>query len=187
MVEKTLDTVPEDERRFAENMKMARENRGWTQTELARRMVEAGWGNYTQMTVSRTEKYERPLRLGEARALAEVLDSHIEEMILPTTVKEELDDLRSAIESMTEFQNGVDAAVKGYIMARQVLKLQISAVEHSTNDDVASSVRQELLSLGREMVDISPEQAVRGAILGQALEDGWFPGEVADGQYSEEA
>lgn len=49
-----------------------RENRGWSQSELARRMVEAGHVNYTQMTVSRTEKHERPLRLNELAALAHV-------------------------------------------------------------------------------------------------------------------
>jgi transcriptional regulator with XRE-family HTH domain len=64
---------PALEARAIQLVQELREAAGWSQTELARRMVEAGWPNYTQMTVSRTEKGERPIRLNEAASLAEVL------------------------------------------------------------------------------------------------------------------
>lgn len=70
-----------DESRFAESAKELRERNGWSQGELARRMVEEGWETYSQMTVSRTEKHERPIRLGEARALARVLGSDVNLMV----------------------------------------------------------------------------------------------------------
>ena len=70
-----------DETRFAESVQEMRERRGWSQGELARRMVDAGWPNYSQMTVSRTEKRERPIRLSEARALARILGSDVDRMV----------------------------------------------------------------------------------------------------------
>ena len=70
-----------DEQRFAANLQYLRESRGWSQTELARQMVAAGWDTYNQMTVSRTEKGERPIRLSEARALANIMDTSMERMV----------------------------------------------------------------------------------------------------------
>lgn len=84
MVEKIgFEQASAEEHNFIESMKALREKRGWSQTEFARRMVEAGWDNYTQMTVSRTEKHDRPLRLSEARAISRLLDSRLEVMIAP--------------------------------------------------------------------------------------------------------
>lgn len=90
----------QDETNFIENARRLRESRGWSQTELARRMAELGWENYSQMTVSRTEKGERPLRLGEARALARVLEKSLDAMLRPPAgqaVKEEAVRLASRI------------------------------------------------------------------------------------------
>lgn len=70
-----------DEQRFAANLLYLRESRGWSQTELARQMVAAGWDAYNQMTVSRTEKGERPIRLSEARALANIMETSMERMV----------------------------------------------------------------------------------------------------------
>lgn len=75
---------PTDEQQFARNLAQRRDELGMSQSELARRMVEAGWESYSQMTVSRTEKGERPIRLGEARALARVLRSNLNDMISET-------------------------------------------------------------------------------------------------------
>ncbi len=70
-----------DEEQFAQNLLQRREEARMSQSELARRMTDAGWSNYSQMTVSRTEKGERPIRLGEARALAMILGASLDEMI----------------------------------------------------------------------------------------------------------
>lgn len=72
---------PNEETRFAESMQRLRESRGWSQGELARRMVAEGWVNYSQMTVSRTEKLERPIRLGEALAVARVFNVSLPMML----------------------------------------------------------------------------------------------------------
>jgi transcriptional regulator with XRE-family HTH domain len=70
-----------EEAAFAQAVQRLREDRGWSQGELARRMVAAGWPSYSQMTVSRTEKLERPIRLNEALALARVFNVTLPLMI----------------------------------------------------------------------------------------------------------
>lgn len=75
------------ERRVIETLVDLREERGWSQSELARRMAEAGWPKYTQMTVSRTEKGERPIRLNEAEALAEVFGVELFSLWLPRELR----------------------------------------------------------------------------------------------------
>lgn len=78
----------DDELNFAGRMVELRAALGMSQSELARRMVERGYESYSQTSVSRTEKGDRPIRLGEARALAEILGSDIESMMRGTPVSE---------------------------------------------------------------------------------------------------
>src|SRR5690625_599490 len=72
-----------NERAFVSNLRRLREGNGWSQSELARRMTEAGWSNYPQMTVRRTEEERRKVSLGEATGLARVLDSSLDVMTAP--------------------------------------------------------------------------------------------------------
>ncbi|MDQ0117444.1 transcriptional regulator with XRE-family HTH domain [Pseudarthrobacter defluvii] len=88
MMEEENATGPEGiEGRVVEALIDLREERGWSQSELARRMTEAGWPKYTQMTVSRTEKGERPIRLNEAEALAQVFGIEMFELWLPRKLR----------------------------------------------------------------------------------------------------
>ncbi|MFI5729177.1 multiprotein-bridging factor 1 family protein [Kribbella sp. NPDC051587] len=84
-----------DEALFAENMRRRREELGWSQGELARKMQDAGWENFHQTTVSRIEKGERPIRLNEARGLAGVMDAAVAEMLRPPAEAELTTRLRS--------------------------------------------------------------------------------------------
>lgn len=88
--------LPEDEQRFVESLTFHRTRRGMSQSELARQMVDRGWPTYSQMTVSRTEKGDRPIRLSEARSLAAVLGVTLDEMITPADLP--VRRTRSAIE-----------------------------------------------------------------------------------------
>lgn len=186
MVEKTVEPPPRDERSFVENMKRAREDRGWTQTELARRMVEAGWGSYTQMTVSRTEKFERPLRLGEARTLAEIFESRLEEMILPTDFKKEMDEFQAAIDSVHLSHDQISEAVKLCLSNKQVLNLLTLRVQGLESDSPTSAaLRDGLLSVAHEVAQIPIEKVVEKALLEQQLEDGFYPQGSVDGEHSE--
>lgn len=80
--EVSSDYGSEDEANFVRNMQLLREQKGWSQGEFARRMQEVGWSSFHQTTVSRIEKGERPVRLGEARGIASILDTSTSQMIL---------------------------------------------------------------------------------------------------------
>lgn len=72
------------EANFARNMAALRQSKDMSQSALARAMVERGFGNYSQMTVSRTEKGERPIRLGEARVIADILGARVTDLVRGT-------------------------------------------------------------------------------------------------------
>lgn len=78
MGEISISSVPEI---FGTNVRRIREMKEWSQSELARRMVDAGWSNYRQMTVSRTEDGTRTPRLDEAIALAAVFACRLEDLL----------------------------------------------------------------------------------------------------------
>jgi transcriptional regulator with XRE-family HTH domain len=65
---------------FAKNVKAARERRGWSQTELAKRLT-ARLLPFHQQQIQRIEAGSRPVRLNEAIVLAEVLGEHFEDMM----------------------------------------------------------------------------------------------------------
>lgn len=83
--ESDAENLPESpERLVRQNVVRLREERGWSQSELARRMVDKGFPKYNQMMVSRTEKGERPLRLDEVAAYASVFGVGVSELWRPS-------------------------------------------------------------------------------------------------------
>lgn len=74
------------ETQFVHHMKLLREMQRISQGDLAARMVNAGWEYWRQTTVSRVEKFERTVRLGEAHDIAKILGLPLAEMM---TVSEE--------------------------------------------------------------------------------------------------
>ncbi len=78
----TVDPI-DHEAHFAQNLRHQREAKGWSQGDLARRMQEVGWRNFHQTTVSRIEKGERPIRLGEAKTIASLLSVGLEQLTRP--------------------------------------------------------------------------------------------------------
>lgn len=57
-----------------ENVAAERQDRGWSQAELAKRLREALGRPFDQATVARLEKGRRPVDVGEVQVLAEVFD-----------------------------------------------------------------------------------------------------------------
>lgn len=119
---------PSDDVVFARQMQQLREALGWSQGELARRMVEAGFPNYSQMTVSRTEKAARPIRLSEARVIAQILGSSVDEMLRTEqdadAVHRTLLDARSAlIDAQEELTKARASWVKATATAQGALRV----------------------------------------------------------------
>lgn len=115
-----------EEKRFAENMQRLREERGWSQGELARRMVAEGWETYSQMTVSRTEKLDRPIRLGEASAIARLFGVSLPAMTasaeIGADVLELLREARARLISANQaFDSSAISAEKALTVARRMV------------------------------------------------------------------
>lgn len=72
-----------DDLRFAQNMLVLREQKGLSQADLVRRLRENGWHTVHQTTISRIENGERPVRFGEARAIAQALEVTADRLLMP--------------------------------------------------------------------------------------------------------
>jgi FtsZ-interacting cell division protein YlmF len=78
------DEVPElTEERFAANLRAVREASGMSQGRLADEMAARGWP-WRQQTVTRVETGRRMVRLGEAQAVAEILETSLDRLTWPT-------------------------------------------------------------------------------------------------------
>lgn len=85
------------ERNFREQMARIREQRGMTQTDLARRL--AAWGlPFHQQTVQRVESGQRPVRLNEALLICRELNVSLDSMT--TTSAPKLRDMMFAVDRM---------------------------------------------------------------------------------------
>lgn len=140
---------PEDlEARVIRSLVDLREERGWSQSELARRMAERGWDKYTQMTVSRTEKGERPIRLNEAQGLADLFEVDLSTLWLPQTVRR-YDTTSRKVEELSEKLRQV---VIEYLDAQMVL----AASADKARDDLA----EDELSYAAALITHTPEAVV---------------------------
>lgn len=106
------DLNAHDDTRFAESIKRLREERGWSQGELARQLLAVGMEGFHQTTVSRIEKGERPVRLGEARALARVFDTSVDRMVAPEPREKYIRDVEELFAKVGEDVGRLEAAVK---------------------------------------------------------------------------
>lgn len=83
---------------FGANLRRMREWRGWSQSELARQMQEAGWPKYSQVAVSRTEEGSRVVRLDEAIAIARVMERRVDDLLDAGPVVEAWAQLRAKMD-----------------------------------------------------------------------------------------
>lgn len=120
----------DDEANFARRMSELRAELGISQSELARKMVERGFDTYSQMTVSRTEKGERPIRLGEARVIAEILGSRVDSMTRGT-------DREEYIALLAEIKRGLIKAILDTGQALWDYRSALEAMGDSWRSDLA--------------------------------------------------
>ncbi|WFR84649.1 helix-turn-helix transcriptional regulator [Arthrobacter sp. Y-9] len=69
---------------FGLAVKQLRENEGWTMSELATRLSDAGLTNFHPTTVARMERGERPVRLSEAVVIARLFDVGVDDLVAET-------------------------------------------------------------------------------------------------------
>lgn len=114
---------------FGGNVRARREALGWSQSELARRMNDAGWPKYSQITVARTEDSSRGTRLDEALALANVLGADMPSMLEPSGHAAAVGQLRAVLHDARAAGDAVGNAVYNYDFQQSVLKRELEEVE----------------------------------------------------------
>jgi transcriptional regulator with XRE-family HTH domain len=100
------DKPARDDLRFARNMVAYREARGMTQKDLVAELQSQGWTSVYQNTISRIEKGDRPVRYGEALAIARAFGVNVEKFTLTPT------ESRLAIELATVRQRYTEVATQ---------------------------------------------------------------------------
>lgn len=178
---------------FGKSVKRVRERREWSQSELARRMQEAGWPKYSQVAISRTEEGSRAVRLDEALGLARVLGVQLEDLMVVGS--EELD-LQESIEGylntgfIMEGYVRLTNEARGYLqsdvaMAEQVLETGdldeaareryerlIEKAKDALEGDLLYFVNRALIPYGSKFPYVKREPAARVAGLDRGVNDG---------------
>jgi transcriptional regulator with XRE-family HTH domain len=89
---------------------LLREERGWSQSEVARRMEASGY-NWHQTTVGRIESGKRPLRLNELVHLAAMFGVSPIRLIVPNVTPDRLsDDIKAVEDARSEIVGRLEEA-----------------------------------------------------------------------------
>lgn len=115
----------DDDRIFAANMARLRTTFGISQAELVTRLQELGWKSVYQTTISRIEKGERPVRIGEARAIARALGVDLAQMTMARRHGRIARSLAEARESLTKAEELIERGTRDWLTARRHLELRI--------------------------------------------------------------
>jgi transcriptional regulator with XRE-family HTH domain len=139
MIKKDETSGPgaEEEAHFIAAVKRIREEQGWSQGELAKRMADSGWEGFHQTTISRIEKGERPVRLGEARGLAKALGALVGQMILPAEESKALRDLELAVASVERSASDLASSANDLLGNQTALQYELKEALEVTVDDSA--------------------------------------------------
>lgn len=118
-----------EELQFRESVHKLRTDQRLSQGELARRMVAEGWEHFNQATISRIEKGTRPVRLGEARALARVLQTEVSYMISESPVSQHISEFWELRTAALKYQGRIDAEVRGWSDAVSRLRYLLTVMD----------------------------------------------------------
>lgn len=132
---------------FAENVRFYREKMGWSQTEFANRLQRAGLENFHQTTVSRLEKGERPIRLGEARVIAAVLGQPVSDLWASP--------VESALGALANDMNATGAELGRLADAMKAHRRRMRAIkEDETDRDLVARLDEAEKAVHRMEIDV---------------------------------
>lgn len=135
-----------------------------SQTELARKMADRGWP-YHQQTVGKLESGSRSVRLGEAKALAQILRTSLDRLTRPT------DEARITESLLSLYNQAHRAAIEILHQTEQLLKLQenlnmtATMAEAIQRDGRGGEELGRLIREARRVGRLRPEQQVEGGRL----------------------
>lgn len=111
-----------DDARFAANMQRRREEVGISQADLVRTLRSSGWSTVHPTTISRIENGDRPVRLGEARAIARALGVGVEHLLLSPAESQLVDELVRRGEGVRTAWRGISTTTVAFLTERVELE-----------------------------------------------------------------
>ena len=142
-----------EELRFRTDMQRRRTKQGLSQGELARRIQNLGLTEFHQTTVSRIEKGTRPVRLGEAQAIAEALGTNAERMIRDEHVVELGEGLLRRAREMDEAGYAIVVAVEEYLVASAVARSRARAFRGSSSKEETAKIFGDQVSAAADRIE----------------------------------
>jgi FtsZ-interacting cell division protein YlmF/transcriptional regulator with XRE-family HTH domain len=153
------------EQRFAENLRLTRESNGVSQVRLAQEMSDRGWP-WRQQTVTRIENGQRTIRLGEARAVAEILGVSLDRLTEPTEEIQELELLGEWIRQVKAAWRQIADGTVQLLKARRPLRMHMDVAGPEPSPRMAGTMQ-----LARAVSRLSPETAVSQGIARLAAKE----------------
>lgn len=175
---------------FGANLRRFREAYGWSQSELARQMQEAGWPKYSQVAVSRTEEGSRAVRLDEAISLARLFNRKLQDLLDPTEVIDAWQKLNFLMneysDRVTMLRRAVREVEDHRIFVGVTAQMLKDEVETTGGPEKISETMVKILSNAELLLSRSTVDLVEGAIDAWREEAAPEDGE-SDGEHPEEA
>jgi len=139
---------------FGVNLKLVRERLDESQTGLARKMADLGFP-FHQTTISRIEAGERPVQLGEALALAEIVGIAVGDMIQRPSDVRLARLLTQATRRVADALVAIETNTTAAILAKTDLEGQFAAARDAGLDDAR------LMDAAADWFAREPEDAVQ--------------------------
>lgn len=160
-----------EERNFIANMAKLRKGQSWSQGELAKRMQASGWTDFHQTTISRIENGTRPVRLGEARGIADVLGTLVGPMLLNDEVSEKWWELDEATRKLRDLGNGIGSGVVEYLWQQTIVRNLLTEQPRLADDVHPATVeqRERAVSLAHSLLTRSYGDYIDEAVKGSGL------------------
>jgi transcriptional regulator with XRE-family HTH domain len=141
-------------------MRLHRDRLGWSQGELSRKLLEAGWTIFHQTTVSRIESGERPIKLGEARAIAAILEVPLSKMLaVVEDSRVEVDLAKSSRDVLAAFMHCC-THISDLISAREALETMVRSAAVQTVAGRSQEAAQVLRMAADYLEEATPEIAL---------------------------
>lgn len=170
--------------RIGKNIEKAREQKGWSQNELARQMVATGWGTYSSTFVSRTERGNRVPKIDEMIALAEVLGTSLDSLAFGDKSDQLEAQTRTSIVKLSNIFEQLAFDIEEHIRAQEHLKELSRSVtprirehalltleDHTLWDAIEQAIKNYSESNPKTSMDASnPASSAQDALL-EALEE----------------
>lgn len=161
-----------NEEAFRRSVAKLREAKGWSQNRLAQELQEAGLSEYRQATVARLENGQRTLKLGEARVIASVLHTSVEEMI-SSPIIEFTNSLNQHTRILFDMFVEVRELVKKYLDFQESAKFSI--LQNMKDIDIEEELKKESPSVVShfELAYLQGKRSAEHSIL-DAVQAGYY-------------